>query len=272
MFEYIFLNTIIYGIIALALSAFYSYWKYLNFSIWIIVILLSYFLNIFFEKWFWIEAFLILFFTFFIYIFFNIFIQNKFPNILKRDLFWLISTLWLTLFIENLIGFIYSSSSISLPNIHFPFYFLLIIFLFLNFSIFYLHKISFFWKIFTGIFENENVKKTLWINIKKFTSVYFSIIFLLLIFVAYLSLTTWSIKPSDWVFFLLKWVWIMILVWIWKMEFIFIWALIYVSIEYFLFIKLWLPIAYKEWFILLIILLTLLIKPSWIFTLKTRKT
>lgn len=78
-------------------------------------------------------------------------------------------------------------------------------------------------------------------------------------------------KPIDWIFYLLKGVWIMVLVWITKIEYSFIWALIYVIFEYILFISLWVEITYKESLILLIILIILIFKPNWLFTLKTRK-
>lgn len=270
MLEYIFLNTIVYWIVALLISAFYSYSKYLNFSIWIIIILISYSLYLFSNNWFSLEFFLLLFFTIFIFFASNFFIQKKFPNLVKRDLFWLIFTLWISIFVENFINFLYWANSISL-NWNISLSFLIWVFLILNFILIYFHKFSFFWKNFSWIFENENSEKVLWVKIHNYVNFYFIFLFILIFLASYLILNSWSIKSTDWIFFLLKWIWIMILVWLWRMEFIFLGALIYVLMEYFLFIQIWLPISYKEWFVLLIILLVLIFKPNWIFTLKSRK-
>ena len=259
-FGYILQNSIVYGYISLILASIFAFKRYMNFAIWWIFILFSYFIYNFIENWLDYNTIIIFFSIIIIYFWIDFFIYNSFNNPKKRELFSVVFSLWLLIFIENILSFFEGWSVISLSDNSIPTNVLIITFICLNIIIFYLLKYSLFWKTCKWIYENYSIIKSFWINISKFLFPYFLFLLFVWFFVSYINLTNNTMKPIDWIFYLLKGVWIMVLVWITKIEYSFIWALIYVIFEYILFISLWVEITYKESLILLIILIILLFK------------
>lgn len=268
--SYILLNTIIYGCCALILVDIFSYWKifsfaigsYLMFSAYIIFNCVKYWFNI------WnISAIVVLIVSFFLI---NYLLINKFSE-KKRGHASLIITLWVSLFLDNFCNYIYWWHSVSLPSEKLSLIALLTLFIIIFLVFFYFHRVSCFSKILSAIWENERLICGLWIRKNRIMWILFWIVFVLIVLLWYILLINSSIKMQSWLFYLIKGMWIMILVWLAKKERIFLWALIYVLLEYLLFNKLGLSIAYKETVILLCIVLVLLFKPEWLFSLIKRK-
>ena len=268
---YIILNTIIYGCCALILADMFSYWKIFNFALWSYIMFAGYIIFNCINYWFNtinICAIMVLLISFFLI---NKLLLKIFPSSKKRTQASLIVTLWISLFLDNFCNFIYWWRWVSLPTQKFNFVILTILFLIIFIVFFYFHRISFYWKTLNAINENENIVLWLWIKKDKIIQIWFILLFLIIVLLWYILIINWSIKMQSWLFYVIKWIWIMLLVWLAKKEWIFLWALIYVIIEYILFNKLWLPIAYKETFILLCVALILLFKPEWLFSIRSRK-
>lgn len=268
---YILINTIVYGTVAMIIASFFWFWKILNFSLWAYMMMWGYILSNFIQSglsWTNILMLIILFWSF---LFINWGLLKYFPNDKKRDHVWLVLTLWISIILENLMSYVYWSNAISLSLFHISIYWLIIVFLLLFWFFFYVYKYSFLWVTLSAISENWSLVRGLWVPTNKILQICFFWLFLLLLVVCFLLLNESSLRAWDGIFYMIKWIWIMILVWIEKKEYMFFGALIYVLVEYLLFIKLGLPISYKETFILFVILFVLLFKPEWLFGLKSRK-
>lgn len=268
--NYILQNTIIYWSVAFTITNIFNNSNYLNFSIWIFLVLVSYITHHIFTSGLSINIFLLLLWSLVSFYSLDFFILKYFENSKKRELLGLIFTLWFSIFLWNLLFYIYWPNSISLNSWWISITWLVITLFILIILVFYLYKISFNWKILKALSENNKIVNSIWINslpTKAFT-ILISFIFLMLS--SYIILNTSSIWPQDAIFYLIKWIWIMIIVWVNKIEYMFVWAFLYVLLEHTLFINLWLPIWYKESLVLLIILLILILKPTWIFSLKFR--
>lgn len=265
---YILLNTIIYGCCALVISDFFSYNKFLNFAIWSYIMVACYIL-VFINK-FWINiANIIMIFVVLIGFFgINYMILKKFPNDKKKEQVWLIITLWISIFLENLWNYFYWASSVYNHSWDISDTLLVILFIWLFCISFYFHRFSYIWKEFKSINEYWDITRELWIKIDNHIQILSVFLFLIILLLAYLLIHTSSIRMQDWFFYMIKWIWIMMLVGLSRKEWLLLWALIYVLIEYFLFVKLWLPVMYKESLILLIIIFCLLYKPEWLFNWK----
>jgi branched-subunit amino acid ABC-type transport system permease component len=266
--NYILQNTIIYGSIAFALTSIFNNHCYLNFSIWIFLVAISYIVNHIFILWFDIIVFLAIILLISVFYLLDYFINKLFPNKRKRELFGIIFTLWFTIFCWNMLLYFYWSNALSLNNMKLDNLELIIILWVSFFIIYYLFKKSFIWKILRAISENSQIVDTIWIKINFIKSFTIIISIILLFISSYIILSNWSIHQEDNIFFLIKWVWVMIIVWTQKIEYIFLWALLYVLLEHILFINIWLAIAYKESLVLIVILLMLLFKPTWLFSSK----
>jgi branched-subunit amino acid ABC-type transport system permease component len=132
-------------------------------------------------------------------------------------------------------------------------------------------KYSFLWRVFKWIYENSKVVSSLGLNVNKLILVGAMFFFLLLLLSSYWVIANSNVKATDGIFYLLKGLGIMIIVWVSAIEYTFLWALLYVLVEYILFVELWLPISYKETFILVIVLCILVFKPNGLFTFAKRK-
>jgi branched-subunit amino acid ABC-type transport system permease component len=137
-----------------------------------------------------------------------------------------------------------------------------------------------FWYIFSktmlgiilkGMFEHSNVIRWLGVPTMKILQWLFGFFLLLLLANSFLILNETNLRASDGLFYLIKGIGIMILVGVAKKEYMYLGALLYVFIEYLLFIQFWFPISYKETLIIAVIVLVLLAKPEWLFSLAKRR-
>ena len=271
--SYILFNSLVYGIVAFVMMSFFAYIKVLNFALWIVMILLAYIIQIIYSQWINSITITLLIGTIIIYLFINWLILKYFKNTKKRELFGLVFTLGASILLENLVNYIFGPNAVSIWGFSLNNTMMLIGFVLINMWVFYFIKRSFLGKIFKGIFENVNVIKSLGFKTNKNLQIFSLFLLLLLWVTAWMLLINWNVRASDALFYLIKGIWIMILVGITKIEYVFVGTLLYVLLEYVLFIKLWLPIAYKETLVLIIMLLVLMIKPQGLFTRKiTRKS
>lgn len=268
--NYILLNTIVYGSVALVLWSFFAYQKYLNFAVWIFFIASWYLVHYISNEWINLYSIIFIFSIFWVILLSNYLIVNRFENLKQREFFWLIFTIWLTMFLLSFLRFLFWAGSISISLINIDNSILITILWLLIAITYYLLNYSYIWKMFKWIYSEPKVVKTLWIKLNSFLNYYISFLVILMISIWYLNLLSTNIRVADDIFFLLKWIWIIVFVWLAKLEYIYLWALLYVITEYILFISIWFPISLKEPFILVIILLVLFFKPNWLFTLKSR--
>jgi len=268
---YIVLNSLMYGLVSFMLMWFFAYYKFLNFSIWVILVFSSYLISHFYLNGFTSTGVVLLLWFVVFYFLINFLVLKFFKNIKQRELFWLVFTLWSSILLENWVNYIFWPTSVSINNIVLWTPALIILFVLLNVFLIYFFKYSFTGKIFKWIQENGKILRSLWYKLHR-KLYHFAWLLLLTWFLSgFLILVFWNIRSSDHIFYLFKGIGIMILVGITKIEYVFVWALLYVLLEYVLFISLWFPIAYKETLILIVILVLLVFKPQWIFTFKSRK-
>lgn len=266
---YILFNSLIYGIVAFVMMSFFAYFKILNFAAGAFMIFLWYILEMLYVQWInWITIAITVS-VIIVYILINRVILRYFKNIKQRELFGLVFTLWASILIENVANYIFGPNAVSIWNLSMNTGMMITIFILLNIWVFYFLKLSFVGKLFKWIFENANVVKSLWFRSNRNLQIFGLILLVILWIAARMILIEWNIRSSDALFYLIKWVGIMILVGIKKIEYVFIWSLLYVCLEYLLFIKLGLPIAYKETLILIVMLTILIFKPNGIFTRKS---
>lgn len=270
-FTYILFNTLIYWSMAFILSSFFSFWSILNMSLGGFMVIIAYTLRQLTYWWISLQFILVLTVLVWLYIALNRALYRYFPNPKQRDHVGLIITLWLNMLLENATSMLYWPNSVSLDMLHLTRPQLLIILVVFFFCIRYFFRQTMYWLSLKAISENNNLVRSLWVKSNIYTQIFFWFLFLLLVFLAWLILNQTWLKTWDGMFYLIKWIGIMILVWIDKKEYIFLWALLYVVAEYLLFIEIWLPIWYKETLILWIIVLMLLFKPEGLFTLRRRK-
>lgn len=271
MLTYILFNTLIYGSIAFIIASYYAYAKFLNATLGSYMILGTYTAIYMMKYGFSWTSMIIILWLIATYFIINIIVTRSFSNEKQRDLFGLIFTLWGSLLIENIINLIYgpNATSISLRT-RTPIW-LWVILVLTNLIITYVFHMSYNGKIWQGITTQASSIRSLGININRMMTIMMSVFLPILITIGMIIANEWALKPSDNMFYLIKWIGIMIMVWVEKKQYIYLWALIYVTIEYVLFITRWLPIGFKETLILILILGILLIKPEWLFSLNSRK-
>ena len=268
---YILFNTIIYGIVALLLASFFSFSKVLNLSIWGFMVMLGYILYNFINYGVTLTNVGVTIVLVGLFFLINRGLLKYFPNDRQRDNVGLILTLWINIILENAVSYIYWPSPVSLNIIDFKRYILLIIFIFLVSFSYYFFKHTLYGITLKWISENSKIIKSLGINSTRLLQYFFGCWLVLFLRNAFMILNKTNLKWTDGLFYIIKWIWIMILVGLGKKEYMFFWALIYVAVEYLLFIQLWLPISYKETLILIMIVIILMFKPEWLFTFKRRK-
>ena len=263
-------NTLMYGSIAFILSAYFAYAKYLNLAISGFMILAAYVLAVSTTHWRWVKQIAILLCAFLLYRCINYIILHYFKNEKQRDLFWLIFTLGCSIVVDNSIAIIYGSSPVSIEGWWLSRWELACMLIVLQLLIIYIFQKSFLGKIWQGIYSNTWSIRTLGIPVNTMIHILFCIFFVCSMWLALLVAQQWAIKPSDHLFYTLKWIGIMIAVWVDKRQYMYLWALFYVILEYILFVVWWVPLGYKEALILIIILILLLLKPEWLFSFKQR--
>ena len=268
---YILFNTIVYGIMALLLASFFSFGKLLNLSIWWFMVMLGYVLYDFINHWLNSTSILVTIALVGLFFLINRGLLKYFSNDKQRDHVGIILTLWVNIILENATSYIYWPLPVSLNIIDFKRYILLAIFILLISLSYYFFKHTLYGVILKGISENNKIIKSLGIQSTRLLQYFFGCWLILLMRNAFMILNKTNLKWTDGLFYIIKWIWIMILVGIGKKEYMFIGALIYVVAEYLLFIQRWLPISYKETLILIVIVILLLFKPEWLFTFKRRK-
>lgn len=270
--SYILFNSVVYGAIAFVVAWWYAYGKFLHLWIAAVMIAIGYAVQSMLVDGFSPSSLLFLLGVLVSFILVARLLVKYFPNVQQRDHVWLIFTLGYWMFLENMTSYLFWPSAVSVTSLWLPLRVLLFLFIGMLWSIWYIFDGSVQWKIWKWIYEKAYVIRSLWVSVMARRVVLCFSLFVLLAWVAYLLLQQSSIRPSDSLFYMIKWIGIMILVWVSNKQRIMIWALLYVLLEYLLFVTLSLPLMYKESFVLAIILLVLLIKPEWLFSWNKRKT
>lgn len=271
MLSYILYNTLVYGTIAFLISAFYAYGKFMHAALggymiigtYIVVSVIKYG-----RSW---NTVLIILGVLIIYRLMNTIVIRSFTNEKQRDLFGLIFTLGGSIAIENVVNIIYWPSAISLSLRTRTPAALITTLVVINLLIVYLFHRSFNGAIRQAIYANAGSVRSLGVRVWRMLTILMSAVLPIVVTLGVIIANEWAIKPSDNLFYLIKGIGIMIMVGMDKRQYVYLGALIYVVIEYLLFITRGLPIGFKETLILLMILLILLVKPSWLFSMRTRK-
>ena len=267
---YIIYNTLVYGLFAYVVMSFLAYNKYINFALWNFMIIGAFLIYSRYHHGFQWQTLVFLIVVLIVYLATNTLLIKHFKNVRKRDLVWIVFTFGLSTVLLNLTNMVYGPNSI---NIETPISlgWLLGLLILINILIVYFQKTTIYGTILTWMFENEKTLQSLGIPVKKIRFV-LSWFFLVLLFICwYLILAGSNMRSSDSLFYFIKWLWIMILVGVSKSELVFVVAFLYVVLEYMLFIRRWLPIAYKETLMLIVILGMLLFRPQGLFTARKRK-
>ena len=267
--SYIFFNAIVYGTVASCMASFFAYAKFLHLGLGSYMIGAGFVVYLFAQGRI-AQAFLLLLSLLVSYILFYTLTLRHFPHEKQRDLVALITSLMLGVVIANVIQFFFGSGAIFLSAWNVSAWYLGAVFMFVSLSVYYVFERSCYSMIFKGLFEKYATMQSLGFPISRYMHVLYIFRFIGFIGIAILLLHTSGLKAVDGMFYLLKWLAIVIMVGIAHKQYIFVWALLYVLAEYFLFLHLWLPIAYKESMIMIVILVVLLIKPQWLFSIRTR--
>lgn len=271
MLIYILYNTLIYGSIAFIIASYYAYGKFLNIMLWSFMIMWTYTTITIIKYGFTPNSLLIILWMIAFYFIVNFIVIKSFSNEKQRDLFGMIFTLWWSLIIENIVNLIYGPNAISIELRKRSWIGLSTTIIVINVIITYIFQQSYNGKVRQAIYAQTSTVRSLWVHVNRMLTILIISIIPCIVMLGVIIANEGAIKPSDNLFYLIKWIWIMIMVWVEKKQYIFAWALIYVTIEYMLFVTLWLPIGFKETLILFMILIILLIKPEWLFTLRKRK-
>jgi branched-subunit amino acid ABC-type transport system permease component len=198
-------------------------------------------------------------------------VVKAFTNEKQRDLFGLIFTLGWSLIIENVVNLLYGPNAVSIALWNRTVWGLITTLVIINIIIVYLFHVSYNGKIRQAIYSQTSSVRSLGVRVNRMLVILMSAILPCLAMLGIIVANEWAIKPSDNLFYLIKWIGIMIMVGVEKKQYVYLGALIYVAIEYLLFIQRWLPIWFKETLILFMILIVLLMKPEWLFSLRSRK-
>lgn len=267
---YILFNTLVYWIIAFVFAGFFAYGKFLNLGIGATMIALGYCIHGFVVDGFswWLVAISVWLIAFTILV--NWLVVHSFRNETQRDLFGLIFTLGVSIFLENMTNYLFGPTSVSFSGMSMNVPLLIMLFVVVNVFIRYLFGKSYFGVMMKWIREQSKTIRSLWVSVNKTLYRLFAWLLLLLAGVAVMILIEGNMRSTDAIFYMIKGIGIMILVGIASKEYIMRWALLYVVLEYVMFISWWWPIAYKETLILVIILLVLLCKPTGLFSLWKR--
>lgn len=270
MIPYILFNTLVYWTIAFVLSGYFAYAKYLNLATGSFMILAVYAISVGARSWRSLKNILIVLAAFLLYRLVNHIILQYFKNEKQRDLFWFIFTLGCAILVESSTQIIYGSSPASLDTISISWLRLGTMLICMHILIQYTFAKSYWGKVRQGIYSNTWAIRTLGISVHSMLHLLFSLFFLLSIGLAVLIAQQWAIRPSDHLFYMIKWLGIMILVWVEKRQYVYIGALLYVIVEYLLFIARWSPLGYKEALILVVLLMLLVLRPEGLFSFRQR--
>lgn len=271
MLTYILYNTLIYGSIAFIIASYYAYAKFLNATLGSYMIMGSYAVITIMKHGRTRDSLRIILCMIAFYYIVNFIVIKSFSNEKQRDLFGLIFTLWGSLIIENVINLIYGPNAVSIELRKRTWWGLAIALVVINIIITYVFHMSYNGKLWQAIYAQTSSVRSLWVRVNRMLTILMTAMLPCMVMLWIIVANEWAIKPSDNLFYLIKWIGIMIMVWVEKKQYVYFGALIYVAIEYLLFITLWLPIGFKETLILFMILIILLIKPEWLFSLRSRK-
>lgn len=271
MIEYILYNTLIYGTIAFLLASWYAYGKFVNLSLMSWLIVLLYVFNSFLTDWITAKAVLFGVAMMVVYFVVHRIILTHFTNELQRDLFWLIFTLGAALFIENMVNLTFWPTPISNDLFSIWPSFLVGSLIIINILLRHTFESSYLGKLRKGIANSATTIRALWVSVSWWLQWYLRSSVPVLFTLWILITNHTALKASDNLFYLIKWIGLMILVGIDNKQYMYLWALLYVILEYLLFVTFSLPIGYKETLILCIILLVLMIKPTGLFSIYIRK-
>ena len=263
--SYILFNTLVYGMLAFVFSSFYAYSKIQHLWIWALMIFLWYIIHQFITYWIHREPIVALMVVTGFYLLTNWILIKQFPQEKTRDLLSIVFTLSISILLENVINVVYGPSSIAL-SWDVSLITMIIVFIILNILLFYFFWSTYYGKIMKGIYERVTTIRSLGINTSILLHSLFFVLFVLLWVTAFFILTEGNMKSTDAIFYLIKWIWIAILVGFTNKQYTFVGALLYVILEYLMFIELWRPIVYKETLILVLILIVLIFKPTWLFS------
>lgn len=271
MLTYILFNTLIYGTLARALGARYRYAKFINVSLWSVMIFWTYssiqIIQGNSSRYITLLTLVLLFGWFFLI---NKFVIKSFVNEEQRDLFGLIFTLWASLLLENIINVTYWPNAVSTSLVSWTPLQLLLIIVCIGTITTYCFHVSYRGKVWQAIGTQTRSVRALGVRVNYLLDLLSALLFPLIVCVGMLIANESAIKPSDNLFYLIKAIGIMILVGTEKKQYMYLWALVYVTFEYLCFVTRWFPISYKETLILFLILCVLLIKPTWLFSFRSR--
>jgi len=264
-------NSLVYGVIAFVFAGFFAYGKFLNLWIGATMIALWYCIH-----WFVVDGFSTgLLITSIGLVWLTVFVNwltvHSFKNEKQRDLFGLVFTLGVSIFLENTTNYIFGPTSVGFTDMSISTPLMIALFLWVNLLIRYAFGKSYFGVMMKGIWEQSKTVRSLWINVNKVLYWIFTGLLILLAGTAVMILIEGNMRSSDALFYMIKWIGIMILVGIASKQYIMRGALLYVLLEYLMFITRGWPIAYKETLILVIILLVLIFKPQGLFSFWKRR-
>lgn len=266
--SYILTNTIIYGTLALVLQLFFAYHKFRNMLVGAVCMSIGYILAYRIHDgrslkilWMIIIVMVLRWGT--------MLLVQRFSDD-KKEWFWLLWTIWWTLMLGNMTNYIFWPVSVSLDHNGLSVSVIILLLLVINGLLWYVFRYTWIGKILTGMFEHQQLVKSLGVKTTTLLHSITAIGIVLLMMVAYIILTTNTIKVSDDMFYLIKGTGVMVLVGIANSKRIYVGTLLYVIAEYLLFITRGLPIAYKETLILVVILLVLFLKPEGLFSVRRR--
>lgn len=271
MTSYILFNTLIYGSIAFILASYFAYGKYLNASLGSFMILGTYAIIRIVKSGRSRESLIVIVSMIILYIVINFIVLHYFRSEKQRDLFGLIFTFGSAIFLENSTSVLFGPTSTSISVWEISTWYLVIALIVINTTIIYAFHRSYTGKIRKGIYTNTPAIRALWVNTNSMLQKLFMLFLPCLLLIGFVIANESTLRASDNLFYLIKWIGIMIMVWLEKKELIYVGALLYVVMEYLLFIQRWVPLSYKEALILVIILVILLARPQWLFSIRSRK-
>lgn len=196
--------------------------------------------------------------------------MHYFPHQSQRDVFSVMFTLGAAIFVQNLLGFIFGASSISLSFSAFSSPVLIALITCCALLIWYLFQKSITGKIFIASRESHNTVKSLGISLHRFLLFGAWGWLILLLFAAGITLGTGGIRAADGLFYLIIGIGIMVASGSRGITGVFLISGAYACLEYFLFVTMGVPLAYKAALMITLILVLLMIKPEGVFSFRRR--
>jgi len=228
---YIFSNTLVYGIMAICLSGFFAYGKVFNLGLGWYFIAFAYALHDMIIRGFSLRSVVVLLAIIALYAAINRLLLTIFRNDKQRHHVWLVITLGAWILLENAMNLVYSPNSVSINMIEFSAPLIVGVCVFFFVLFFYLFRSTILGMIFKWLFERAASIRSLGIPAHALLQRLFLFLLALLAVGVFVTLSESAVRSSDGIFYLLKWIGIMILVWVQHKEYMFFGALAYVLIE-----------------------------------------